>query len=115
MLLALDAPPTAVPGSARIEFAVRVDPPGDGEPGPAVRVIGPVDTVSAGEPTTVLLTTSRGGSLPVTVDLTEVTLPASAGVLTLRDQFTARDRDLQLVAPPGTPAWQIPDLVGLAG
>lgn len=115
VLLSVDAPPTATPSrtsTTRTEFSVRVEQ----EPTLTVHVTGPVDTTSGAELTAVLLNTSRGGNVPITVDLTEVTLLGSAGVHalhTMRDQFAAQNHDLRLLAPPGTPGRQILDLVGL--
>lgn len=113
VVLAVDAPPGPTRRRTGAEFAVRVGP----ERGLTVHATGPVDTTSAGELAAALLNTSRGGTLALTVDLTEVTLLGSAGVLalhTVRDQFAAQGQDLRLHAPPGTPARQVLDLVALA-
>ncbi|MGY1620893.1 SpoIIE family protein phosphatase [Geodermatophilus sp. SYSU D00965] len=106
-----DASPAApVP---RPEFTVDAEH-GDGHP--RLRVRGPVDVVTAEEFARALSGASRGGVLPLTVDLTGVTHLASAGVQVLhrlRDQLAAQQQPLQLVAPPGSPAQAVLDLVRL--
>jgi len=82
--------------------------------GPRARVRGPVDIVTADKFARQLLTASRGGTLSLTVDLSEVTHLASAGVRALyqvREQVTAHQRELALVAPPGSPARVVLELV----
>jgi anti-anti-sigma regulatory factor len=59
----------------------------------------------------------RGGSLPLEVDLAEVSHLASAGVQVLHElaeQMGADGRALRLVAPRGCPAWPVLELTGLA-
>jgi anti-anti-sigma regulatory factor len=59
---------------------------------------------------------SRGGTLPLTVDLTGVTHLASAGVRALyqvREQLAAHQQDLTLVAAPGSSAGVVLELVRL--
>jgi anti-anti-sigma regulatory factor len=54
-----------------------------------------------------LLAACRGGVLPLAVDLTGVTLLASAAVRVLyqvQQQLRAHQQELTLIAPPGTPA-----------
>ncbi|MGY1796151.1 ATP-binding protein [Geodermatophilus sp. SYSU D00525] len=83
---------------------------------PRLRVRGAVDVVTAEECARALSGTSRGGVLPLTVDLTEVTHLASAGVQVLhrmRDQFAAQQQRLRLLAPPGSPAHAVLELVRL--
>ncbi|MGY1832890.1 SpoIIE family protein phosphatase [Geodermatophilus sp. SYSU D01180] len=107
-----DAPPAApVPRPA---FAVDAEHT-DGHP--RLRVRGPVDVVTAEEFARALSGTSRGGVLPLTVDLSEVTHLASAGVQVLhrmRDQLAAQQQHLHLLAPPGSPAHAVLELVRLS-
>ncbi|WP_436520142.1 SpoIIE family protein phosphatase [Actinoplanes sp. HUAS TT8] len=88
--------------------------PGDNEA--QVRVDGPVDMTSAERMQVELLRRSRGGTVPMTLDLTGVTHLASAGVSALY-QIAEHHHDqkatLTLIASPGSPARQILDLVGL--
>ncbi|MGY1833066.1 SpoIIE family protein phosphatase [Geodermatophilus sp. SYSU D01180] len=106
--------------AARPPFAVDVAP-GGGDGGPAsrdvrLRVSGPVDVTSVEALDRQLAAASRGGVLPLTVDLSEVTLLASAGVQVLhrmRDQLAGHGRALTLVAPPGSTARAVLDLVHL--
>ncbi|HEY6789069.1 MAG TPA: SpoIIE family protein phosphatase [Trebonia sp.] len=76
-------------------------------PTPCVRVRGPADIATAERLASRLLAACRGGVLPLTVDLTEVTVLASAGVRALyqvHEQLRAHQQELTLIAPPGTPA-----------
>jgi len=77
------------------------------EPSPCVRVRGPADIVTAERLASRLLAACRGGVLPLSVDLTEVTVLASAGVKALyqvQQRLRAHQQELTLIAPPGTPA-----------
>ncbi len=81
-----------------------------------VAVSGPVDVFSAEQFTRELLATSGGGTLPLTVDLTAVSQLASAGVSALfqvREQLTAQQQDLTLLARPGSDVAAVLELVGL--
>ncbi|WP_433825059.1 SpoIIE family protein phosphatase [Actinoplanes sp. CA-015351] len=82
-----------------------------------VRLDGPIDAASAAQARQDLLRRSRGGTVPMTVDLSGVTHLASAGVsaLHLVAESHHDDAPLTLVALPGSPARQILDLVGLSG
>ena len=63
-----------------------------------------------------LLAASRGGTLPLTADLTGVTQLASAGVSALylvREQLAAHEQDLVLVTAPNSVAATVLDLVRL--
>ncbi|TFV55689.1 STAS domain-containing protein [Geodermatophilus sp. DF01-2] len=83
---------------------------------PRLRVRGPIDIATAEEFGRRLSAASRGGVLPLTVDLTDVTHLASAGVQTLhrmRDQLAAHQQELVLVAPPGSPAHAVLEIVHL--
>jgi anti-anti-sigma factor len=87
-------------------------------PDDVVRVDGPIDAVTAEQLRRELLHRSRGGTRPVTVDLTGVTHLASAGVAVLH-YVAGRHRQhgtrFEVSAAPGTVAQQILSLVGLAG
>ncbi|MGY1734079.1 SpoIIE family protein phosphatase [Geodermatophilus sp. SYSU D01045] len=106
--------------AARPPFAVDVAPGGgDGRPAGRdvrLRVSGPVDVTSVEALARQLAAASRGGVLPLTVDLSEVTLLASAGVQVLhrmRDQLAGHGHALTLLAPPGSTARTVLDLVRL--
>ena len=101
------------PPAPRPDFAVEAEH-GDGSP--RLRVRGPVDVATAEEFARHLSGTSRGGVLPLTVDLAAVTHLASAGVQVLhrmRDQLDAQGQRLVLLAPPGSPAHAVLELVHL--
>ncbi len=77
------------------------------EPTPCVQVRGAADIATAERLASRLLAACRGGVLPLTADLTEVTVLASAGVKALyqvRQRLRAHQQELTLIAPPGTPA-----------
>jgi anti-anti-sigma factor len=79
-------------------------------------VAGPVDALTGEQFTRKLLAASCGGTLPLTVDMTEVSYLASAGVralFQLRDQLTAQYQDLSLIAVPGSSVAFVLELVGL--
>lgn len=81
-----------------------------------VAVSGPVDVFSAEQFTRELLAISGGGTLPLTVDLTDVSQLASAGVCALfqvREQLTAQQQNLTLLAEAGSDVATVLDLVGL--
>ena len=107
----VDAPP-AEP-LPRPEFAVEAE---HADGAPRLRVRGPLDVVTVEEFARALSGTSRGGVLPLTVDLAEVTHLASAGVQVLhrmRDQLAAQGQQLVLLAPPDSPAHAVLELVHL--
>jgi anti-anti-sigma factor len=98
-----DAPP----------FTIETDH--DGQAGSA-RVLGPVDISTADEFLRRLLAVCRGGTLPLTVDLSGVTQLASAGVSALYHlarQLADHDNRLELVAKAGGAVQPVLDLVGL--
>ncbi|HET8601810.1 MAG TPA: SpoIIE family protein phosphatase [Segeticoccus sp.] len=79
-------------------------------------VSGPVDVGTAAQLAAQLDHASRGGVHPLTVDLTDVDLLASAGVhvlFDLRDRLAAHGNPLTLVTGTGTPAQDVLALVGL--
>jgi anti-sigma regulatory factor (Ser/Thr protein kinase)/anti-anti-sigma regulatory factor len=81
-----------------------------------VRVDGPVDAGTATQLQHELMRRTRGGALPLFVDLTGVTHLASAGVATLHrlvDRHRRQHAALTLYAEPGSPAQHIMTLVAL--
>jgi anti-anti-sigma factor len=86
--------------------------------GPVARatVRGPVNVSTAGRLAGQLLAASRGGTLPLTVDLSAVTQLASAGVRALyqvKEQLNDYHQELILVAAPGSLADATLSLAGL--
>ena len=80
------------------------------------RVSGPVDITTAEQLTRELLTASRGGTLPLTTDLTGVTHLASAGVRALyqvRKQLAAHRQELTILAARDSSAHHVLKLVHL--
>jgi anti-anti-sigma factor len=70
-----------------------------------VRAAGPVDVSTAVQLCRRLLAASAGGTLPLTVDLTNVSYLASAGIRALyqvRQQLSAHRQNLRLLAVPGS-------------
>ncbi|GIE78176.1 hypothetical protein Aph02nite_41260 [Actinoplanes philippinensis] len=109
----LSAPPVP-PASPGGGLTITELPGGDEA---RVRIGGPMDAVTAFEVRAELLRRSRGGTVPMTVDLSGVTFLASAGVSALHEisaQHLAEKTPLALVAAPGCPARRILDLVGLS-
>lgn len=112
-ILTPDASGRAAAGHSRPPFAMDI-----GTDGGVVcaRVSGPVDITTADQLTRQLLTASRGGTLPLTTDLTGVTYLASAGVRALyqvREQLAAHRQVLTLLAAPGSSAHLVLKLVHL--
>ncbi|MDT7615813.1 MAG: hypothetical protein QOF00_3260 [Pseudonocardiales bacterium] len=84
---------------------------------PQVAVHGPIDLCTAAELQQRLLEASRGGVLPLVVNLTGVSHLASAGVqllYQLAEQMAGDGRRLQLIGPTGTAANQVLALTGLS-
>jgi anti-sigma regulatory factor (Ser/Thr protein kinase)/anti-anti-sigma regulatory factor len=107
---ALTLEPDALPAAPAPPLRVSLDVAGH-----AV-VIGPADGTNAERLAGRLLAACRGGTLPLTADLTGVTSLASAGVQVLfqvRDRLAAHGQELILVAAPGSPAAAVLDLVCL--
>ena len=74
---------------------------------PSIAVSGPIDLSTTEELRRHLWSASRGGALPLTVELGGVTHLASAGIQVLYDfveETTAEGRTLRFVVPPGCPA-----------
>lgn len=90
---------------AEVPFSVETDRD-------TARVHGPVDLVNADRLRAALLRSSRGGSAPMTVDLSKVTHLGSAGVQVLHDLTT--DAALTVYAPAGSVAQHVLELVNLA-
>jgi serine phosphatase RsbU (regulator of sigma subunit)/anti-sigma regulatory factor (Ser/Thr protein kinase)/ABC-type transporter Mla MlaB component len=112
-ILASDASAHSARYASEPPFAVDIG--GDGR-GSRAGVCGPVDITSADRLERQLLSASRGGTLPLTVDLTRVTRLASAGVRALyqvRDRLAAHQQKLTLVAVPGSSAGIVLKLVRL--
>lgn len=88
----------------------------DAGPPRRLRVSGVLDSMTAPRLADELEVASRGGVHPLTVDLSGVDLLASAAVrvlFDLRDRMAVHDLAPTLVAPRGTPAASVLDLVGL--
>ena len=74
---------------------------------PWISLGGPMDLSTADELRRELWSASRGGALPLVVDLSRVTHLGSAGIRVLYDfveDMTADGRELRFVVPPGCPA-----------
>jgi anti-anti-sigma factor len=102
------------PAAASSEVGFRVDIVDVGPPHVAVH--GPIDLPSAADLRRRLQDASRGGVLPLTIDLTGVTHLASAGVqllYQLAEQMAADGCRLRLIAPTGTAAHQVLSLTAL--
>ena len=111
LLASVDETATAAPHADDLTIT---ELPGDDEA--RVRLDGPVDATSAAFVRQELLRRSRGGTVPMTVDLSGVGHLASAGVSVLHEvaaQHLLEKAPLTLVATPGSPAGRILDLVGL--
>jgi anti-sigma regulatory factor (Ser/Thr protein kinase) len=112
MIAPLAIPPPAA-RTAHPPFAVKLVASG---PAPRVRVSGPVDLLTADRLTARLFAACRAGMLPLTVDLSAVTVLAGAGVRVLYRvgaQLARHERELTLVSDPGSPAAAVLDLAGL--
>src|SRR5205085_1574143 len=99
-------PPRRTAGSSGDGFRVDII---DVSP-PHVAVHGPIDLSSAVELHRHLEDASRGGVLPLTIDLAGVSHLASAGVqllYQLAEQMAADRSRLRLIAPAGTAAQQV--------
>jgi anti-sigma regulatory factor (Ser/Thr protein kinase) len=80
------------------------------------RVCGPVELAAAGSLRSQLLIACRGGTLPLSVDLSEVTQLGGAGVRALyqvRGQLAIYQQSLSLVTAPGSVADAVLGLAGL--
>ncbi len=112
-----DGHPDRPPFTVAVDTDAGAERAGGGADGVRLRVAGPVDVVTAESFARQLSAASRGGVVPVTVDLTAVTLLASAGVQALHriaDQLADHGSRLTLLAPPRSAARAVLDLVHLA-
>ena len=94
-------------------FAIQAEADGVGM---VLRVNGAVDLTTVDDLERAMTEISRGGVVPVTVDLTAVTQLASVGVRALhelRDRLADHGHDLILVAPTTSPAHLVLDIVHL--
>ena len=98
--------PAAVPVAAEPFHAVITGDP------QVVHVRGPVDALTADRLRELITTNSRGGAVPLDVDLSRASHLTSVGVAVLGD-LLATDRTARLIAPTGTAAAFVLDLVGL--
>lgn len=99
--------------AARPSFAVQLTASG---PAPRVRVSGPVDVTTADRLADRLFQACRAGVLPLTVDLSAVTILASAGVHVLHRvaaQLSVHGQQLTLVSDAESPAAAVLDLARL--
>jgi ABC-type transporter Mla MlaB component len=97
----------------RTPFSVEVSAPAGGA---RAVVAGPADRSTAESLAGRLLAACRGGTLPLSADLTGVTRLAGAGLQVLfqvRDRLAAHGHDLTLIAVPGGPAGVVLDRVCL--
>jgi len=111
----LAAPPMPGPAAPAPGVPFQVVAGLDGSSATAA-VSGPLDRTTADRLAGQLLAACRGGTLPLTVDLRQVTLLTSAGVRTLyqiSQQLNAHHRELTLLAEPGSSAETILALAGL--
>jgi serine phosphatase RsbU (regulator of sigma subunit)/anti-sigma regulatory factor (Ser/Thr protein kinase)/anti-anti-sigma regulatory factor len=105
----------AVTSARAVDTAQPFDTLAVGTP-PLLRVRGPVDALSAQRFRAELTASTCGGAGPLTVDLTAVSQLTSVGVAALVDVLRAGDaagQEVVLVAPTGTAAAFVLDLVGL--
>lgn len=87
-----------------------------GAPDPVIGVVGPLDVRNVAELSTHVALALTEARDVVTIDLSDVTLLASAGVnllFAIRDQARTKGVRFQLIAPAGSPAQQILALVRL--
>ncbi|MEV1142627.1 SpoIIE family protein phosphatase [Micromonospora sp. NPDC049799] len=80
--------------------------------GRTLRVQGPVDLATGPRLRAAIMQTSRGGSLPITIDLTAVTHLTSTGVQILHE-VTRAITELHVTASPHSPAHGVLQLTGL--
>lgn len=100
--------------SQRVEYESSVRTPTPGEPVQVV-VTGPVDLSTAPRLRATLNEAGRGGVLPLTVDLRQVTHLGSSGIQVFADLAAGshRRQRIRLVADPGSIARQVLDMTGL--
>jgi anti-anti-sigma factor len=83
---------------------------------PCAKVSGPVDGSTADRLAKQLLTACRGGTLPITLDLTGITYLASSGIRAIyqvKDRLTAHQQHLTILAAPNSSAQALLDMARL--
>jgi anti-anti-sigma factor len=83
---------------------------------PWAKVSGPVDGSTADRLARQLLTACRGGTLPITLDLTGITYLASSGVRAIyqvRERLTAHKQNLTILAAANSSAHDLLDMARL--
>ncbi len=83
---------------------------------PCARVTGPVDGSTADRLAKQLLTACRGGTLPITLDLTGITYLASSGIRAIyqvKEHLTAHHQDLTILAAASGSAHELLDIARL--
>jgi serine phosphatase RsbU (regulator of sigma subunit)/anti-sigma regulatory factor (Ser/Thr protein kinase)/anti-anti-sigma regulatory factor len=111
LLTSFDEAPPPVPRAGELTIT---ELPGDDEA--RVRLDGPIDAATAADVRAELFRRSRGGTVPMTVDLSGVSHLASAGVSVLHEvtaQHLIEKAPLTILAAERSPARRILDLVGL--
>jgi anti-anti-sigma factor len=112
-ILTTSAAPEPAARAPGLPFRVEADFDG---PAAVATVSGPLDSTTAARLAGQLLAACRGGTVPLTVDLRQVTLLASAAVRVLyqiSQQLNANHRELTLLAEPGSSAETALALAGL--
>ena len=102
-------------GQAGSGVAFSIDIDSDG-PVPRARVRGPVDGSTAERLSRQLLTACRGGTLPITLDLTGITYLASSGVRAIyqvKERLVEHQQDLTILAAAGSSAQDLLELARL--
>ncbi|MGD9527039.1 SpoIIE family protein phosphatase [Pseudonocardia sp.] len=110
----LDGAPSRPPARRSVRGEGRISVTHGTEP--RIAVAGPIDIATAPALRRELREASRGGTLPLTVDLTGVSHLASAGVellYTFVEEMQVDGRRVELVAPSGSPAGYALELTGL--
>ena len=108
-----DAPRAVGQPASGAAFRMDIDSNG---PVPCARVSGAVDGSSAERLVKQLLTACRGGTLPITLDLTGITYLASSGVRAIyqvKERLVEHHQDLTILAAAGSSAQNLLDLVRL--
>ncbi|TDD85884.1 STAS domain-containing protein [Actinomadura darangshiensis] len=111
LLTAGDVTPPPAPAKDLPELLLILDQPS--ERAPRIRMDGPVDATTSEQLREELRMRTRGGTGPLTVDLTGVTHLASAGVAVLYEAEARTGAPLLLYAPAGSPAQHVMALVAL--
>ena len=94
-------------------FRIWIDNHGNEQ---CAKVRGPVDGSTADRLARQLLTACRGGTLPITLDLTGITYLASSGIRAIyqvKEHLTAHQQDLTILAPANSSAQALLDMARL--